>query len=635
MKGWEIALVALLALALVIPIGAVASENRAGPQVTVVIQFGNGEVLSANVVLPLDNRTALKATELACENLSLGFHYTWYSGMGGLVDKIGWEQNNWPGATWHLYVMENNSEGWVLSDRGASSVTMNESDAIAWLYVEDNSNFVPLENLSTVPGHYSSSIMYRVNENGTAYYQQEMRGNETLWSFTGNSQYGGFYSTPAVAYGMIFAADDSGIYAIGPGGVELWNNSLGGTYQSSPAVLGNLVYIGTKDGYVRAFYVENGTLAWERKISSNSIASSPRVDVIGGRKMVIIGTYESSAPWGKLYAFNAENGEEIWNVTLDDGVYLGAPAINDGKIIVPLAGRYNASTYRFEAPYGIACVNESDGKLLWNITTVGAAKYSPIIADSMIYAPAGSKLLALNLSGRVVWNITLNGSVSSPAYHRNIYVGTTSGNVYAISTNGTVLWNVSVDGPVQSGVIVAGDSIVATTNQQNASVYILSGDNGTVIQEIRNGNFSWLLAAPVIYDSMLIVASGSDRVLALGTEQQIINETTVQNPYLGENIEIRVRGEAYQAFLYYRNSTDSEFMAVAMNYDASSGEYVGYIPAQHSPCVVQYYVLLYHTDGSTSQSEVQEITVAEPVPELSALLFPLLAIAVLFAWRKL
>ena len=630
MKGWEIALVALLALALLVPSGALASTRQGGPEVTVVIQFGNGAVMSANVVLPPNNITALKATELACENLSIGFHYTWYSGLGGLVDRIGWESNTWPGAYWHLYIMENNSAGWVLSSKGASQINMSTGDAIAWVYTEDNANYVPLENISAPPGHYQASYMYRGNENSTAYYSSVLNVSSPVWSFRGKSQYGGFYSTPAVAHGMIFAADDSAIYAIGPGGVEVWNNSLGATYQSSPAVFEDMVYIGTKDGYIRAFHVENGTLAWEKKISENSIASSPKVDVVSGRRVVFIGTYESSAPWGKMYAFDAFTGEEMWNVSLDGGVYFGSFALSSGKIVVPLSGHYNSSTWSFEPPYGIACINETDGKILWNITSSEAAKYSPMIVDSTIYTPMGSSLVAMNFSGGVVWNITLNGTASAPAYHHGIYVGTTTGHIYSLSTNGTVIWESTVGGAIQSGVIATDNSVVVTTNQQNASVYILNAENGSMVREFSGTNFSWLLAAPVIYDSMLVVASGTDMVIAIGALGSVVSNVTTGDAYLGKSIEVAVRGEgAYQAFLYYRNSSSEIFHAVRMSYDSGTGEYVGYIPPQNSPTTVQYYVVIYNDDGTTSQSEVKEVQVSEPVPEFSVLIVPVIALALL------
>ena len=247
-------------------------------------------------------------------------------------------------------------------------------------------------------------------------------------------------------------------------------------------------------------------------------------------------------------------------------------------------------------------------------------------------------MLALNSSGAILWNISLGSEVSSPAYRGAIYAGTIGGEVYAIATNGTVIWNATVGGPVQGGAVVAGDQVIVATNQANSSIYFLSAGNGSIAKEYSDGNLSYLLASPVIYDSMLVIASGSGRVLFLGTPANSLGNATISNAYLGERILVRVKApQALQAYLYYRNSTNSGFIAVRMSYDSSTGEYVGYIPPQNSPCTIQYHAVIYGEDGSTSETPTEETTVSQPVPEMNpatVLVFAIAALVVL-ARRKL
>ncbi len=636
----KIAIVIAVIAVLLVPANVSAHREKSGPMVTVVIQFGNGEVLSENVLLPTNNTTALKATQLACENLSIDFRYTW-GAYGGFVNQIGWEKNNFnEKESWFLYNWVNNSANWEVSSVGASSMHLKNGDAITWVYEPYDSSYRPMVEPMSLPGHYSVSISYRGNNNNTAYYQHSVLANTTAWSFYGSSW--GIYSTPATAYGLLFEADASGIYAIGPGGTMLWNNSLGRTYQSSPAVLGNMVYIGTTDGYIRAFYVDNGTMAWERKISNEPVAASPKTDVLNGTHMVIIGTYTSYAPWGKLFAFSAYSGTELWNTTLNSGVYMGTPAIGAGHVIVPLAGKYDATTYSFSAPYGIICVNESNGAVEWNITTQQATKYSPIINNNTIYAPVGNKLMALNFTGGEIWNITLNGTVTAPASHNGvIYVGTminsSSGQIYALKNNIT-LWNDTVNGPMQGGVVIAGHTVIGITNSKNSTIFWVNESSGKVIASYAAPGLSYVLATPVIYDSMLLVASGSGQLLALASSTTIINTSAASNVEIGASIPVRVKSvQVYQAYLYYRNSTNSMFKAVKMKYDSSNGEYVGLIPAQNSSCVIQYYTVLYNQDGTTQQSKTSDITVSQTVPELNYALVIIAVIAMvgIAARRKL
>ena len=633
----KIAIVVAVIAALLVPANISAHREKSVPMVTVVIQFGNGEVLSQNVILPTNNTTALKATQLACENLSLDFHYKWYASWGGFVNQIGWEKNKL-GYSWFLYNWVNNSAKWNESG-GASSMHLKNGDTITWVYGSYDSSYRPMVEPMSLPGHYSISLSYRGNNNNTAYYQRSVLANTTAWRFYGS--HWGISSTPAIAYGLLFEADASGIYAIGSGGTMLWNNSLGSTYQSSPAVLGNMVYIGTTDGYIRAFYVDNGTMAWERKISDEPVAASPKTDIVNGRYMVIIGTYNSSAPWGKLFAFSANSGAELWNTTLDSGVYMGTPAIGAGHVIVPLAGKYDSSTYSFSAPYGIVCVNESNGAVEWNITTTQATKYTPILDNNTIYAPVGDELMALNFTGGELWNITLNGTVTAPASHNGvIYVGTminnSAGQIYALR-NKIRLWNATVNGPLQGGVVVAGHTIIGVTNSKNSTIFWVNESSGKVIASYAAPGLSYVLATPVIYDSMLLVPSGSGQLLALANNA-LINASAVSNAHIGASIPVKVKStQTYQAYLYYRNSTNSMFKAIKMNYDSSSGEYVGLIPAQNSSCVLQYYVVLYNQDGTTQQSKTSDITVSQAVPELNyaLLIVGIIAMVGVAARRKL
>ena len=618
------------------------TKATTGVWATVIFQFGNQEVLSATVLLPPTNTTGIKATELACQNLSLNLHYTW-STYGAFVDTIGWDTNQWPGAYWHLLVWNNDSYQWELSSVGASSINLKNGDVIAWIYTEDYpSTYSPMLLPGMVPGHYTAWPAYRGNINNTGYVHAQVLGRDLIWQYKGQYSWG-FSATPAVGYGMIFAADGSAIYALTSSGTEIWNNSAGASVTSSPAITDKYVVIGNSTGYLVAFYKNNGTIAWKYKVSNNSwgVSSSPVTDVYDGKNIAFIGTYETSAPWGYFYAINMSNGAVIWNITLNSGVYFGTPAIYKGKIYIPLAGRYNTSTWSFDPPYGLICVDESNGTLVWNFTTTSPVKYSPAVEDNTVYLTSGNTIFALNAtSGALKWNITLEGTLASPAVHSGvIYVGSsinsTAGVVYSVSTNGTVLWNSTVSGPVQSGVVIANDTILFSTNSANGTVYCYYL-NGTLAWKYTPTPSGYILATPVISDSTVLIASNSGYIYAIGNNatMPIINGVNVSNAYVNKYIKVFVNAtQVYQALLYYKNITGTEWHCVYMNYTGTG--YSGYIPPQSTPGNVDYYVVLVDTSGNTRASPLYTAQVVSLVPEFSALyLVAVMAIAMIVVATK-
>jgi len=622
MKLLKLSLMAIVIL-LIVPVAVHAERAKLpGPRVSVIIQFGDGEVLYKDVILPESNTTALKATELACENLSLTFKYTWYTGIGGFVTQIGWEHNNWPGAYWHLFVWNNNTPGWKLSSTGASGIEMKQGDIVAWLYTEDKNMGNASFNITSLPGHYTSWVTFRGNTNNTGFTENIINTAEELWRFKGNYTYG-FSSTPTIAYGMMFVADAKYLYSLNPGGTLIWKNSLGATYTSAPLIYGDEVIIGTTDGYLRAFNVYNGTLLWEKKVSNNAISSSPTLKIINGWGVVYIGTYESSAPWGRLYAINATNGAELWNITLNSGVYFGTPCVADSQIVVPLAGRYNASSWQFEPPYGLISINATDGTELWNISMNHPVKQSPALENDVIYVPSGETMYAINTNGTIRWNITLNGTVNSPGIDHGIYVGTSNGWIYSLYYNGTVRWKKYIGNNIASPIVVSRSSIVFATNSANSVIYCYN-KSGYEIWNYTSNITSWILASPVMFDSQLVVASGSGYIISLGNISAVPlpDSISVENLTVGKRIKVFAEtSEQYQAYLYYRTSHNEPFKIVKMNYTATlyDSGYVGYIPPQAEPCTLEYYIVLVDYSGNTGSTEVMSDNVTSDVPELNPL----------------
>ncbi len=121
-----------------------------------------------------------------------------------------------------------------------------------------------------------------------------------------------------VAY---FGTEDGNVHAVRfymDAGIEsrekLWQQSTEGSVRTSPAVLGNRVFVGGDDGTMYALDRGSGTVVW-RFETEEEIRSSPAVD---GERVYFGGVDDS------IYAVSVSDGEEVWSVDTEGSVRGGA-----------------------------------------------------------------------------------------------------------------------------------------------------------------------------------------------------------------------------------------------------------------------------------------------------------------------
>jgi nitrous oxidase accessory protein NosD len=132
---------------------------------------------------------------------------------------------------------------------------------------------------------------------------------------------------------------------------------------SSPAVVGGVVFVGSDDHKVYALNASNGAFIWNH-LTGGSVFSSPAV--AGG--VVYVGSEDD-----KVYALNAATGAFIWSYTTGDWV-LSSPGVADGKVYV---GSWDWKVY---------CLDASTGAFIWSYTTIASTiDGSPAIVDGIVY----------------------------------------------------------------------------------------------------------------------------------------------------------------------------------------------------------------------------------------------------------
>ena len=336
-------------------------------------------------------------------------------------------------------------------------------------------------------------------------------------------------------------------------------------FSSSPAIVGNRLYIGSSHGSIfslgGATYcidTETQKVLW-RHASSIPIFSSPAV--AGGRVYIGEGYHHDSDC--SLRCLDAKTGELIWSFQTTSHVE-STPFISQGKL------------YFTAGADGVYCIDALEGQAIWHYKDIHA-DMSPVVhkdkvyfgtgyGDYRIYAvdaqtgaeawskqmpypvwgspsvdenlvffglgrgnfsdsapiPAG-KVVALDTeTGDIVWEHEAEDAVMTAiaVQEGSVTFGSRDGYVYSLqSTDGKLNWKTHLGGPVVSSPAVTMDTIYAAT--KNGYIYALSTNSGEVQWEfntrIVTRNIE-LYSSPAIANGLLYIGSSDRYIFCLGGE---------------------------------------------------------------------------------------------------------------------
>ncbi len=173
-----------------------------------------------------------------------------------------------------------------------------------------------------------------------------------------------------------------------------WSANVGkaGDYSFMPAVVGNTVYVASRDGTVTS--LENGKVVW--KINAGQPLSA---GVGANGRLVVVATAK-----GDVLAFSVENGKALWQAKVSSEV-LAAPVVGDDGVAVKSGDNR------------VHLLDSGDGGKKWvyqRSTPPLSVRGSgvPVFADRYIFVGyPGGKLVALSVqNGAPVWE----GAVALP-----------------------------------------------------------------------------------------------------------------------------------------------------------------------------------------------------------------------------
>jgi len=283
----------------------------------------------------------------------------------------------------------------------------------------------------------AGNLVYAMTVSGEVYALDARTGQER-WDYSlGSGLDRWVHSSPVVSDNTVYLGVGPHFVALdGRTGKKIWRaefigmtSQLGvnfmGSY-SSPCIGEGKVYVGVNlAGGLYALNRQNGKQLWNKRERLNPIHASPTLfkDTL----------YHPAS--GKLRAFNAETGEDLWDFPLPTensffpGWTISSPAISGSNLYV---GSLDGAVYAVDA---------TSGKKLWSYQTgPGLASFSPCVREH-------------------------SQVISSPSVSGNtVYIGSADGRFYALDAGtGKEKWSYDLGVPITSSPAISGNTVYVAT----------------------------------------------------------------------------------------------------------------------------------------------------------------------------
>lgn len=317
----------------------------------------------------------------------------------------------------------------------------------------------------------------------------------------------------------------------------LWTFEAGEPIESSAAIVGGTVFVGTQKNELLALSLENGSVYWRYQIDAPIGESSPAFS----RGVVYVGDLN-----GWLHAVNSTNGKKIWAFKTGTEIKSSPVVVGDQVLI----GSYDENLY---------CVSTRDGSQVWKFKTNGPVHSTPSVSDGVAFIAGCDELFrAIRISdGKEIFSVsseaytgaspalrgnsafygTFNNEVlmvnlieqkvtwryehpqrkfpfySSAAVTANrLVVGGRDKLVHGLSLAGKAVWSFTTRARVESSPAIAGGRVFIGSN--DGRFYVLNLNTGAKVWEFNAG--APLSASPAIANGRIVIGSQDGRLYCFG-----------------------------------------------------------------------------------------------------------------------
>jgi outer membrane protein assembly factor BamB len=338
---------------------------------------------------------------------------------------------------------------------------------------------------------------FRGNHSLTGVSQSNVPNDlKQLWTYEAGES---IESSAAIVGGTVFVGSQKGeLVALSlDNGSVYWKFSTGNPIgESSPAYGNGVVYIGDLGGWLNALNASDGRKLWAFK-TNGEIKSSPVV--IGDQ--VLIGSYDEH-----LYSLNARTGAMRWKFKTNGPVH-STPGIADGMAFIAGCDEL------FRA------IRISDGKQVFNVSSGAYTGASPALrGGAAFYGTFDNEVLSVNLGLKeIAWRYE-HPERKFPFYSSaavtstRVVVGGRDKMVHGITLAGKAAWTFMTRARVESSPAIAGERVFVGSN--DGRFYVLSLSNGAKLWEFSAG--APLSASPAIANGRIVIGSQDGRLYCFG-----------------------------------------------------------------------------------------------------------------------
>ena len=216
--------------------------------------------------------------------------------------------------------------------------------------------------------------------------------------------------------------------------------------------------------------------------------------------VLYIGSYDYN-----LYALKADTGEFIWKYPTDGGV-VSTPAIHNGNVY------FGSEDHRLHV------ISSRSGQVNWTYYTDGPVRSSPHIAEGHVFIGSDDCFVhAINvLSGRSAWKLDTGSLVrSTPLVNQEyVYFGTESGDFYCVDFTSKVKWRFSAKRAITSSPIISNG--VVYFGSMDSTLYALDAKSGWVIWRFRLGKPT--ISTPYLADEAIFMGAVDGRIYCIDSK---------------------------------------------------------------------------------------------------------------------
>ncbi|MEP6922640.1 MAG: PQQ-binding-like beta-propeller repeat protein [bacterium] len=306
-------------------------------------------------------------------------------------------------------------------------------------------------------------------------------------------------SSAAIVGGTVFVGSQKGeLTALSlENGAVYWKFATGNPIgESSPAYSGGVVYIGDLGGWINAVNATDGRKLWAFKTGSE-IKSSPVV--VGDR--VLIGSYDQY-----LYCLSSRNGALLWKLKTGGPVH-STPSVSGGLAFIAGCDEL------FRA------IRISDGQEAFHVASGAYTGASPALrGDAAFYGTFDNEVLMVSLTERrVMWSYQ-HPERKFPFYSSAavtpelVVVGGRDKMVHALNAVGKAVWTFATKARVESSPAIAGGRVFVGSN--DGRLYVLDLNTGAKLWEFNAA--APLSASPAIANGRVVIGTQDGRLYCFG-----------------------------------------------------------------------------------------------------------------------